>query len=331
MIPVETRRRALTAVLLLGLFHARARAQAPAKVWRIGFLGDGSAAARAAHTLEPVREGLRELGYIEGRNLVLDVRWSEGSHERLVADAAEFVRQRVDLIITHGVRGSQVAKKATTSIPIVVAAAADLVGAGLVASLARPGGNVTGNSDQASEVSLKQVELISELVPGLREVAILWNRLNGLAARTAGELQSAARARRLKVIAFEVARREEMDRAVDAAGSAGAGALIVVHDAVTLEHRAAIARQALVRRLPTVSAATAFAEAGILMSYGPDLAALCRRAAIFVDKILKGTPPGNIPVEQPTRFELVVNLRTASALGVAVPPAFRFRADRLLE
>lgn len=322
---------ALTVVLILGLLHAQVRAQAPTKVWRIGFLGDGSPEARAAHTLEPVRDGLRDLGYIEGRNITIDARWSEGSRERLVANATEFVRQKVDILITHGVRGTQVAKAATTTIPIVVAAAADMVGAGLVTSLARPGGNVTGNSDQASEVSLKEIELMSELLPGLREVGVLWNRLNPLAVRTAKELRTAARGRALKVTVFEVTQADEIDRAIEAAGRARVGALIVVHDAVTLDHRAAIAHSALTRRLPTISAATAFAEAGILMSYGPDLAALCRRAAGFVDKILKGTPPGDIPVEQPTRFELVVNLKTAKALGVTVPPALRIRADRLLE
>lgn len=322
---------ALTVVLLLALFHAPATAQVPTRVWRIGFLGDGSAAARAAHTLEPVREGLRDLGYVEGRNITLDARWSEGSRERLVENAAEFVRQRVDLIITHGVRGTQVAKASTTTIPIVVAAAADLVGTGLVASLARPGGNITGNSDQAAEVSLKEIELMSELLPGLQEVAVLWNRVNAVSVHTAKELQAAARGRGLKVIAFEIARAEDIDRAIEVAVKARVGALIVVHDAVTLEHRAAIAQLALKRRLPTISAATVFAEAGGLMSYGPDLAALCRRAAVFVDRIFKGTPPRDIPVEQPTRFELVVNLKTAKALGVTVPPALRLRADRLLE
>lgn len=322
---------ALTVVWLLGLFHTLATAQAPTRVWRIGFLGDGSSEARAAHTLDPVREGLRDLGYVEGRNITLDARWSEGSRERLVENAAEFVRRKVDIIITHGVRGTQVAKAATTTIPIVVAAAADMVGAGLVANLARPGGNVTGNSDQASEVSLKEIELMSELLPGLQEVAVLWNRVNALAVHTAKELQAGARGRALKVIAFEIARADEIDRAIEAAGRARVGALIVVHDAVTLEHRAAIAHLALKRRLPTISAATVFAEAGLLMSYGPDLAALCRRAAVFVDKILKGARPGDIPVEQPTRFELVVNLKTAKALGVTVPPALRLRADRVLE
>lgn len=321
----------MTVVLLLGLFHAPAAAQAPPKVWRIGFLGDGSAEARAAHTLEPVRAGLRDLGYVEGKDLTLEARWSEGSQERLVENAAEFVRQRVDLIITHGVRGTQAAKAATTTIPIVVAAAADMVGAGLVANLAHPGGNVTGNSDQASEVSLKEIELMTELLPGLQEVAVLWNRTNPLAVHTAKELQIAARDRALKVIAFEVARADDIDRAIEAAGRARVGALIVVHDVVTIEHRAAIARLALRRRLPTISAATVFAEAGILMSYGPDLAALCRRAALFVDKIFKGARPGDLPVEQPTRFELVVNLKTAKALGVTVPRALRLRADRVLE
>ncbi len=208
---------ALTLVLLLGLCHAPAAAQAPTKVWRIGFLGDGSPEARAAHTLEPVREGLRDLGYVEGRNITLVARWSEGSRERLVEDAAEFVREKVDLIITHGVRGTQAAKAATTTIPIVVAAAADMVGAGLVANLARPGGNVTGNSDQASEVSLKEIELMSELLPGLQEVAVLWNRVNALAVHTAKGLRAAARDRALKVIAFEIARADEIDRAIEGA------------------------------------------------------------------------------------------------------------------
>ena len=234
-------------------------------------------------------------------------------------------------IVTHGAPAARSVKAKTTSIPIVIAAAADPVGAGLVASLARPGGNVTGSSDQVTEVSVKEVELVTELLPGIRSVAVLWNGANPAAVRTSDTLQAAARARALKITALIVHRPSEFDRAFHEAARAKVEAVLVVHDTITLAHRTEIAQLALKRRLPAISAATVFAEAGCLMSYGPDIAALFRRAAVFVDKILKGAKPADIPVEQPTRFQMVVNLKTAQALGLTVPPSLLLRADQVIE
>jgi len=326
-------RRAFITALAGGLLAAplAAEAQEARRVWRLGFLGDGVAAARAAHTLEPLREGLRELGYVEGRNLSIDARWSEGHTGRLAGIAAEFVRLGVDVIVSHGVPGSRAAKAATSTTPIVVAAAADMVGVGLVTSLARPGGNVTGISDQASEVSVKEVELLAELLPGLQSVALLWNRTNPAAMRTSNTLQIAARDRGLRIVPLEVTQVDEIETSIDRASAARVDAVVVVHDAMILNHRTRIAQLALKKRLPTISAATVFAEAGGLMSYGPDLAGLCKRAAVFVDKILKGAKPGDLPVEQPTKFELVINLKTAKALGLTIPPSLLQRADQVID
>jgi putative ABC transport system substrate-binding protein len=321
----------LSLVLSVLAAPALAEAQPASKTWRIGFLGDGSASARVAHTLGPLREGLRELGYVEGRDFTLEVQWSEGNPERLRENAAAFVRQKVDVIVTHGLRGSRVAKEATSTIPIVVAAAADMVGSGLVASLARPGGNVTGISDQAAEVSVKEIELLAELLPNLQAVAVLWNRANATAGRAAQALQGAARDRGIRTLALEFAHGDEIERIVETASKARAGALIVVHDALTIEHRRQIAQLTMTKRLPTISAATVFAEAGGLMSYGPDLAALIKRSALFIHKVLRGAKPADLPVEQPTRFELVLNLKTAKALGITVPGTLLLRADRVIE
>jgi putative ABC transport system substrate-binding protein len=325
-------RRRFVQVVLGGATAVPNSAQAqPARPWRIGFLGDGTASTRAGHTLEPFRDGLREVGYIEGRNVVLIVRWSEGSVERLHEIAAEFVRLNVDVIVTHGLPAGQAAKAATATIPIVIAAAADMVGAGLVASLGRPGGNVTGSSDQVTEISGKAVDLVTELLPGLQAVAVLWNRANPGALRTSDTLQSAARARRLKITPVTVARPSEFEGAIDIAAKSRVGAVLVVHDTITLTHRAAIAQFALRRGLPAISASPVFAEAGFLMSYGPNLAALFKRAAVFVDKIFNGAKPASIPVEQPTRFTMVVNLSTAKALGLTIPPSLLLRADQVIE
>jgi len=306
-------------------------AQQQGKVWRIGYLGDGSASARASSTLEPFRKGLRDLGYVEGRNIVIDARWSEGKSERLSEFAAEFVQLKVDIIVTHGVPGSNAAKTATTSIPIVVASAADMVGSGLVASLARPGGNVTGTSDQITEISSKEVELLSELLPKLQHVGVLWNRRNPGAIRTAETVQTAARERKWRVSSLSIANPEEIEATIESAVKGSARALIVVHDPMILTHRIRIAQSALKNGLPTICASSLLAEAGGLLSYGPDLTNLFERAAIFVDRIIKGRKPADIPVEQPTKFEMVLNVKTAKALGLTIPQLILSRVDRTIE
>ena len=315
-----------------------AAAQQGSTAWRIGWLGDGTRAAREANTLTPLREGLRELGYVEGKNILIDARWSEGDSERLARDAAEFVRQKVDVIVTHGSAGGTVAKKATATIPIVVATAGDLVGAGLVASLARPGGNVTGTSDQGGEVINKHLDVIAELLPGLQRVAVLWYRSNPrspqvvtLAPVWAEALLAGARSRGLIVTPLTATTPDDVANLIETALRDRAGGLIVVQDAWTLTQRELIARRAMAKKLPMFAGSRLFAEAGALASYGPNIHAVYRHAAVFIDKILKGTKPSDIPVEQPTKFEMVINRRTAKALGLTIPPSLLLRADQIIE
>ena len=306
-------------------------AQPAGKTWHLGFLGDGSAAARATNTLNPLRDSLRTLGYLEGKNLLITSRWSDGKNERLAELARELARLDVDVIVTHGVPAGHAVKAATTSIPIVVAAAADMVDAGLVASLPRPGGNVTGFSDQVAELGAKEVQILREMRPRAKLVAILWNRGNPGAVRSARATRTAARDAGLQIRSLEVEAPGDVDKAFDAAARDRVDAVIVVHDTMTVGRRLHIAELALKKRLPTISASVLFADAGGLMNYGPDQVELFKRSAILVDKILKGAKPADIPVEQPTRFEFAINLKTAKALGLTVPPSVLLRADRVIE
>jgi putative tryptophan/tyrosine transport system substrate-binding protein len=311
-----------------------AEAQQRGKVPRIGFLGDGSAASRAANTLEPFRAGLRELGYVEGENVILEVRWTDGHSERLPELAGEFVRLPVDVIVTHGAPGARAATAATTTIPIVVAAVADMVRLGLVASLAHPGGNVTGLSDLLPELNGKLVELLTETLPGLTRVAVLWNRLNPGAALQAEAAQTAAREVGLQVSALAVRSPDEIAEVLATAAKGGVGAVIVVGDPLTNEHRIRIAQLALQERLPMSfisPAGRSAVEAGGLMSYGQELPSRFKRAAVFVDKILKGAKPADLPVEQPMKFELIINLKTAKALGITIPPSLLVLADEVIQ
>jgi putative ABC transport system substrate-binding protein len=313
---------------LLTVPHA-ADAQQPGKVPRIGFLGDGSAASQAVYTLEPFREGLRELGYVEGQNVLLEVRWTDGNSERLLELAEEFIRLKVDVIVTHGVLGARAATTATTTIPIVATGVADMVRVGFVASLARQGGNVTGTSLLLPELSGKMVQLLTEMLPGLTGVAVLWNRLNPGAVLQAEAAQTAARDLGLQVSALAVRSLDEIAEALATAAKGGVGAVIVVGDPFTIERRTRIAQLALHERLPVSFTGTArsLVEAGGLMSYGPERPSLFKRSAVFVDKILKGAKPADLPVEQPMKFELVINLKTAEALGLTIPPRILFQAD----
>lgn len=315
---------------LLFVLCIAVHAQQPARIRRVGFLGDGSAGARAAISLQPFRVGLRELGWVEGRDIIIETRWTDGKSERLPDLVRELIKLKVDVIVTHGLPAVLAAKTATTEVPIVVATAADMVGNGVVASLPHPGGNITGTSDQVTELSGKLVQLLKEMVPGLTKVAVLWNELNPGAVATSDATQAAARDLGLLVYPLLVRSLDGIAGAVEAATKARAGAVIVVHDPFIIEHRVQIAQLTAKKRLPTVSAVALFVEAGGLMSYGPDNPALFKRAAVFVDKILKGTRPSDIPVEQPTKFELVLNLKTAKQIGLTIPPAVLARADRVI-
>ncbi len=303
-------------------------AQQPGKLPTIGFLGTPTPLAWSQLVAAFVRR-LRELGWIEGRNVAIEYRWAEGRNERGAEIAAEFARLKVDIIVTSG--GAVLAlKQATSVIPIVFAAANDPVGSGYVASLARPGGNVTGLSVQQADLAGKRLELLREVVPGLRQLAIMGNVGSPAIALEMGEVQATARALGLEVATSEIRRAEDIAPAFEAL-KGRAEALYVAVEPLVSANRIRINTLALAVRLPTIYNRREFVEAGGLMSYGPNYTDLFRRAADYVDKILRGVKPGDIPVEQPTKFDLVVNLTTAKALGLTVPPTLLARADEVIE
>jgi len=273
---------------------------------------------------------LRELGWIEGRNLTIDYRWAEGSSDRAAELAAEFVRLKVDVIVTYANPMVVATKQATSVIPIVFAAAADPLGTGLVAGLARPGGNVTGLSAQNTDLAGKHLELLRDLIPGLRRLAIMTNVDNSASVLEMREVQAAARTIGLEVATLEIRRREDIAPAFE--GLKGrADALYVCVDTVLFSNRISVNTLALSARLPTIFLNREYVEAGGLMSYGPSFPDLFRRAGDYVDKILHGAKPGNIPVEQPTKFALTINLTTAKALGLEIPPGLSAIADEVIE
>jgi putative ABC transport system substrate-binding protein len=274
-------------------------------------------------------ERLRQLGWIEDRTIAIEYRWTEGHPERVTEVAAEFARQKVDVIVTNGSSVTAI-KRVTTTIPIVFAVAADPVGGGLVASLARPGGNVTGLSVEASDLATKKLELLSEIVPRLRRLAIMGNVGNPEAMLEMGDAEAAARTLGLELAPLEIRRPEDIAPAFEAL-KAQADALYVVQDALVTANRTPIITLALGARLPTIFASRDHVQAGALMSYGPNFSEMFRRAAEYVDKILRGAKPGDIPVEQPTKFNLVINQTTAKALGLTVPPTMLARADEVIE
>jgi putative tryptophan/tyrosine transport system substrate-binding protein len=306
-----------------------ARAQQPAKAPIIGFLGADRAVAQRPW-VDAFVQRLRELGWIEGRTVVIEYRWAEGRTERYAEIAAEFVRRKVDIIVTYGTPSALAAKRSTAVIPIVFAAAGDPVGTELVASLARPGGNVTGLSVQQTDLAGKRLEILRELLPSLRTLAIMANIGTPNAVLDLREAQAAARTFGLDIVTSEVRRAEDIALAFDAL-KGRADALYVCADPLLTTNRIRINTLALAARLPTMSAFRDSVEAGGLMSYGANYPELWRRSADFVDKILRGAKPADIPVEQPTKFDLVVNLTTARALGLEVPPTLLARADEVIE
>jgi putative ABC transport system substrate-binding protein len=306
-----------------------ASAQQPGKLPTIGFLGSASALAGSQWTAAFVQR-LRELGWIENRTVAIEYRWAEGRDERFAEIAAEFMRLRVDVIFTYGTPSSMAAKKATAVIPIVFAAAGDPVGTGLVASLARPGGNITGLSIQQTDLASKRLEMLREILPGLRTVAILANIGSPNSMLEMGEAQAAAHPLGLAVVTSEVRRAEDIAPAFDAL-KGRADALYVCADPLLTTNRVRVSTLALGARLPTMNNFREYVVAGGLTSYGPSFPDLFRRAGDYVDKILKGVKPADIPVEQPTKFNLVINLMTAKALGLEIPPTLLARADEVIE
>jgi ABC-type uncharacterized transport system substrate-binding protein len=323
------RRRELIALLggAAASWPLAVRAQQTGKLPTIGFLG-ADAAAFSPWTAAFVAH-LRELGWIEGRTIAIEYRWSQGRTERYAEIAAEFVRLKVDVIVTVG-SAVPLVRQATTVIPIVFAVGIDPVGSGLVASLAQPGGNVTGLSIQANELAGKRLELARELVPRLHRLAIMFNVGNAQPVLEMGETQAAARMLGLEVVPLVIQRAEDIAGALQTL-KARADALYVAVDQLMVANRTSILTSALGARLPTIFSARDFVTAGALMSYGPSYTERFRHAADYVDKILRGAKPGDLPVDQPTKFELVINLKTARALGLTIPQSLRVRADEIIE
>jgi putative ABC transport system substrate-binding protein len=306
-----------------------ARAQQPVKLPTLGFLGATTPSAQKKWT-DAFVQRLRELGWIEGRTIAIEYRWAEGRTERAPEIFAEFVRLRVDVIVTHPTALAVAAKQATSLIPIVFALAGDPVGSGLVTSLARPGGNVTGLSLQMPDALTKRLELLREFVPGLRRLTILANVGNLIAAQEMRSVQEVAGTLGIEASISEIRRAEDIEAAFEAI-TGRSEALYVCTEPLVNIHRARINALALNAHLPSVVGFSEFVEAGGLISFGPNYPALFRRSAEFVDKILRGAKPADIPVEQPTKFDLVLNLKTAKALGLSVPPMLLARADEVIE
>ena len=296
---------------------------------RIGFLGAISAAAYARQ-IEGLRAGLRDFGYVEGKNIQLDFRWAEGKYERLPALAAELVRAGAQVIVTHGTPGTQAARKATSSVPIVMSIVTDPVSSGIVASLARPGGNVTGVSFFNGELGAKRLEILKEVAPGIAQAAVLVNPENPSAAMDVKVVEAAAATLKVALQRVPVQGARELEGAIEAVVKSRAQAFVFFEDATLLANAAYIAALAAKQNLPAAGNRE-FAEAGGLIGYGVNVHETFRRTAYFIDKVFKGAKPGDLPVEQASKFELVLNVKTAKALGIKVPQSMLIRADRVIE
>jgi len=319
-------------VLALALLAASlaAEAQQAGKVYRIGFLGN-STAALEANLVGPFREGLRDLGYVEGQNVLIEYRWADGKYERFPALIGELIALKVDVIVTAGTPASLAVKKTTTSIPLVMVAVGDPVGTGLVASLARPGANLTGLVSIAPDLEGKRLELLREVVPKLSHVSFLVNPANAFHGASEKQARTAATALHLKVQFVGVRAESEFDQAFTAILRERPGAFVMLADRLFLHHRARIVDFTTRHRLPGMFAYRELVETGGLMSFGPSYPGMHRRAAYFVDRILKGAKAAGLPMEQPTTFELVINLKTAKALGLTIPQSVLLRADQVIE
>ena len=304
-----------------------AQAQQPARIPRIGILSPASGSVFSAR-VEAFRQRLRELGYVEGKNIVIEYRYAEGKSERLPDLAAELVQLKVDVIVTTSAGATLAAKKASATIPIVFAAAADPVGTGLVSSLARPGGNITGLSLMAPDLDGKRLELLKEAFPKVARVAILWESGGTRGNLALTEMEAAAKALGVKLLSLDVRSLDDFESAFARAKRDGAQALITISGGLINTQQRRVLDFAAKNRLPAMYHYSEFVEAGGLMSYAPDNTDLWRRAADFVDKILKGAKPADIPVEQPKKFEFVVNLKAAKQIGLTIPPNVLARADR---
>jgi putative tryptophan/tyrosine transport system substrate-binding protein len=322
------RRDTVLGLLALGIAPRVSFAQQRIKTWRIGFLAVGTASFMASR-VGRLRAGLRELDYVEGKNTVVELRYADGKNERLAELAAELARIQVDVLVTHTTLGVQACKQATSTIPIVIAATADPVATGLVASLARPGGNVTGSAIFTPEIMAKRIELLKSIAPHIKRVAA-YLRPSASSIPIIQAMETAARALKVEVQIFDAPSVNELNSSFLAMVKKGVNGLIAQDDPVIIANAKAIAGHAEKHRIPSAGN-TEFAEAGNLLAYGVDIPEMFYRAAYFVDKIAKGARPSDLPVEQPTRFELIVNLKTGKALGIKIPQSLLLRADRVIE
>lgn len=305
-------------------------AQQPTKVHRIGFLGAASASGFYARQLEALRQGLRDLGYVEGKNIVIEYRWAEGKYDRLPALAAELVQLKVDLIVTHGTPGTRAAKETTQTIPIIMAVSGDAAATGLVASIARPGGNITGSTFFNPEIAAKRLDVLKEALPRLRRVAVLLNPDNAINGPVLAEMEPRAKALTLELQKVPARNPEEFESAFALMAKQRADGLVIIEDGMLIANAKRIAELAAAKRLPAIGFGE-YAEAGGLMAYGVNFPDIWRRAAVFVDKVLKGARPGDLPVERASKFELVVNAKTARMLGLNLPESVRIRTDKIIE
>jgi putative tryptophan/tyrosine transport system substrate-binding protein len=328
-----TTRRALIGTLAGGFFAApfAAWAQPAPKIYRIGLLGGNPPNHPSGRVWEAFFQGLRELGYVESQNILVEGRWYGEQPERLPALAAELVRAKVDVIVAGTAPSPEAARRATSTIPIVMANHPDPVGSGLVVSLAKPGRNVTGLSSLSPELVGKQLQLLKEIVPGLSRVAVLWNPTVPSQKLSLREAEDAARSSKVQLQVVEAQAPRDLAGAFQSMTKERSGGLIAFGGSVFFAERSQIVALAAQSRLPAIYAVREFAEAGGLMAYGNNIHESWRRAATYVDKILKGAKPADLPVEQPTKFELVINMRTAKALGLTIPPAVLARADEVIE
>ena len=326
--------RSAAAVGLLFLLASlgTAAAQHPEKTSRVGYLTAGSQSDQGRQRrFEAFRQALRDLGYVEGQSIAFEFQWADGQYDRLPALGADLARSKVNVIVAVGGAAARAAQQATRTIPIVMVAVNDPVGSGLIPSLAHPGGNVTGTSLMAPDLVGKQFQVLKEMVPKVSRVALLKNPGNPASAPQLREAEAAARALGMRLQILEARGSDDIDRAFAAMTRDRANALVVLTDAIFTNQRRQIAELATERRLPAVYGHLEHAEAGGLLAFSANLFDLERRAAVYVDKILKGAKPGDLPVEQPTKLELVVNLRAAKAIGLAVPPSLLQRADRVID
>ena len=324
------RRDFITLLSSAAAWPVAARAQQPGRVWRIGVLETVSQALNTTN-MDAFQQGLRALGYVEGQNYALEYRSSDGDDDRFLDLATELVRLNVDLIVTRGTPAALAAKKATNTVPVVMAASGDPLSYGLIASLARPGGNITGLSALTSETFSKRIELLKELVPTVARISALLNMSNPGLARQWSEIEKAARKLGIQPQLSDIRKRDDIERAFDAAGKQDANALIIGTDTLTQSNSQFIVGLAEKHRIPALYASSEFIAAGGLFAYGVNYSDLYRTAATYVDKILKGAKPTDLPVMQPTKFELVINLKAAKLIGLTVPPSLLAIADEVIE